>query len=643
MKKTLLVSFLLVGWAMTGQLERQIPSHIPAKDGRIHLLLQEEFHARPSENQYFLEDFNNGIPSTWTVTDNAGTGAVWEAVEDYYGNTLDGTPFVIADSDGAGEVEMDTYLESPVININNNNATVFLGFDFIFTSYSGNEKGDVEVFDGSNWILLARYQDQDFGSWEVPDTAMLNVTPYLNPSFKVRFHYYDANFDWYWALDNVRLYTPPANDLAMAEWAIPFTAIMNEETYFSTLIINLGYQTQDVFEVTVEVIDNLDQIVFQDNVSFTEGNLELHEKLKVNFPQTWTPQSEGDYTVRYSVILSGDEDPANNTYEIPLIVKNFTYETEKIYSFIAYDADNSGNENYLGYFHPENGQFTEIDSVNGLIGNFFIAGDFADIFSRPVLVASDLYNILYFINGDGQAYPYGYDPFLEEVITGIAFRQNGQSYYSTLTSLYKLTPYLDTVKIGSYNLTSPYMIGIAMDSVGTIYGIDLGTDSLYIINPETAQLTPIGYLGMDLNYIQDIGFDKENNILYGTLFGTQDSVYVSGLYTVDLETGQANLIGSLQEDEYSICAYSPAADLHTEFIFLQNWNIYPVPAKDILYMRLPDKFAEWEIFDTTGKILMKGKIKSREEKILIGTLIPGAYWIRIRNDNNSLIRPFIKK
>ena len=64
----------------------------------------------------FLEDFNEGLPDTWTVIDGGSNAFTWTWLTDDAGNTLDDTPFMMADSDAAGiGSTMDEELISPVI------------------------------------------------------------------------------------------------------------------------------------------------------------------------------------------------------------------------------------------------------------------------------------------------------------------------------------------------------------------------------------------------------------------------------------------------------------------------------------------------------------------------------------------------
>ena len=644
MKHLLLIVIMGMNFTLFAQHLLPVNRHVPVPKRNVLLSSSSSGQARPmTPSEYLYENFDNGIPATWTVIDSAGTGAVWQGVTDYYDATLDGTPFAMADSDGAGNVNMDTYLESPVININNNGAPVYLVFDHFYLNYSGNEKGDVEVYDGTQWVLLERYQGDNYGDWDAPEHKIFEVTYLVNPSFKVRFHYYDAHYDFYWAVDNVRVYSPDANDLSMDIWATPYAGIVNEATFFSAVVYNNGYALQNDFSVRAEVLDSNDSLVFTTTENITGAGLAAFEKKKINFSNSWTPTAEGDFTIRYTVNLAGDEDNSNDTWEIPHTARNFRYEAGKIYSFVAYDADQSGDQNYLGYFDAASGAFTPVDSISGMIGDFFTGGEFADFFDHPVLIAADIYNIVYFVHGNGKAYPYGVVPIENDVITGFALRANGSPYFSTSKSLYILTPYLDTLKVGDYNLVDPVMVGITMDNTGNVYGIDLESDKLYSINTSNAQVTEIGPLGVDVDYIQDIGYDRENNVLYGTLYTINGNTSESGLYTIDTSTGQATLVGSASTDNFAICAVAPSNVLQADKEVSLDWKMYPNPVHDMLHIQWKDMPDQWQVVNAQGKVLMEGSVEQKYQTIPVANLPKGMYWLRIRKGKNITAKAFLKK
>lgn len=150
------------------------------------------------------ESFDTVMPADWIITDGGATADTWYVETSYGGSTLDGTSFAFVDSDAAGSVDMDEILETPTLNLSAY-GDLYLEFDHLFNSYSGADIGDVDVYDGTQWVNVYT-TSSDVGVWGAPDHQMIDVSAYVNSEFAVRFHYYNANWDWYWAVDNVKLY-----------------------------------------------------------------------------------------------------------------------------------------------------------------------------------------------------------------------------------------------------------------------------------------------------------------------------------------------------------------------------------------------------------------------------------------------------
>lgn len=154
------------------------------------------------------ESFSQGIPPDWEVIDHTGNGA-WSTNDECDRETDFGpldpiqAPFAIIDSDCLGSVDVDTELWTPALNLSSF-STVILHFDHYFY-YSTDEIGDVDVsVDGGNtWINVARFQGADVG----PETHTVDISSIAagKPNVIIRFHYYDAYWDWFWIVDNIRV------------------------------------------------------------------------------------------------------------------------------------------------------------------------------------------------------------------------------------------------------------------------------------------------------------------------------------------------------------------------------------------------------------------------------------------------------
>ncbi|HVE40725.1 MAG TPA: DUF4394 domain-containing protein [Planctomycetota bacterium] len=86
-----------------------------------------------------------------------------------------------------------------------------------------------------------------------------------------------------------------------------------------------------------------------------------------------------------------------------------------------------------------------------------------------------------------------------------------------------------------------YSNNVAGAATTTLYDIDSGTDSLYIQNPpNTGTLTLVGALGVDT--FNSVGFDISAS---GTAYASLSVAGFPELYTINLTTGAATLVGPL--------------------------------------------------------------------------------------------------
>lgn len=158
-------------------------------------------------------NFSAGIPAGWTIVDGGsggGAAATWTTANP--GNRSIGAPFsapfAIIDSDRAGTTPtQDEQLITPALNASSCAQTI-LEFSNQFRRNAA-EIADVDVSTngGSSWTNALRMQGASDG-YTTPNTKVLDISAAIagNPSnVKVRFHYYNAQFEWWWAIDNVRV------------------------------------------------------------------------------------------------------------------------------------------------------------------------------------------------------------------------------------------------------------------------------------------------------------------------------------------------------------------------------------------------------------------------------------------------------
>ncbi|HEX5043566.1 MAG TPA: hypothetical protein VFV75_11705, partial [Candidatus Polarisedimenticolaceae bacterium] len=118
-------------------------------------------------------------------------------------------PVAMVDSDNAGTgASQNEELITPAINLATA-SSVTLDFDQFFRWYSG---GTVEIADvdvrssvtGGAWVNVLRQQG---ASSPNPDHKTVDITAQAAGAadVQIRFHYYQAAFEWWWQVDNVRV------------------------------------------------------------------------------------------------------------------------------------------------------------------------------------------------------------------------------------------------------------------------------------------------------------------------------------------------------------------------------------------------------------------------------------------------------
>jgi len=150
----------------------------------------------------FYEGFDVFPAAGWTIVDNVASGIVWDSYL-ANGRNVSGvsTDAAMVDSDRGGFNPVDSELVSPVITVASL-STYVLEFDGLLRLYTGIELTDVDInVDALGWVNVGTLTGSN--SY---DPYVMDLTTQLTgaTSFQLRFHYYNAFFDWYSVIDNVR-------------------------------------------------------------------------------------------------------------------------------------------------------------------------------------------------------------------------------------------------------------------------------------------------------------------------------------------------------------------------------------------------------------------------------------------------------
>ncbi len=196
-----------------------INNNASPRTGRITVGTNTFLVHQAGPNTLLEENFNSGIPSTWTVVDGGSGGLngaqTWTTANPCGRTTMTApfsSPFAMVDSDcaGVGPIQ-DEGLITPPFNASGMNR-VLVEFTNQFRYFTGslNEFGDIDVSTngGATWTTIGRFQGADF-DYPTPGGRFVDITSAIapNPSnVRVRFRYYNASFEYWWAIDNVRIY-----------------------------------------------------------------------------------------------------------------------------------------------------------------------------------------------------------------------------------------------------------------------------------------------------------------------------------------------------------------------------------------------------------------------------------------------------
>ena len=159
---------------------------------------------------------------------------------------------------------------------------------------------------------------------------------------------------------------------------------------------------------------------------------------------------------------------------------------------------------------------------------------------------------------------------------GLAFDETTSTLFGvTDTALYSINPSTaGTTLIGYTGISNTIFINLACNSNGQLFSANVTNDQLYSINKTNGTATPVGPLGINISYSQDMEFDQSNDTLYLTgMIYRPGNTYQGNLYTVNTATGAATLKETFQNEApaYRACPY-PTIQRGTTFTGSGNWS-----------------------------------------------------------------------
>lgn len=578
-------------------------------NSRVSASIKKTFNTRSTNaTNYIDESFATQIPATWTVTTANGTGWFWDDGT----NRGYGQGCAIIDSDASGGLDEGS-LTSPTVDASGA-TSLFLEYNFNFQKYASQEpdSGWVEVYDGSSWVWLTGYHADSPGT--LPSLETIDITAYANANLAIRFAYI-ADWCWYFAVSDVVVYEPDTDDVGTM--SIDFGNGLTG-AFDPTATVNNYGSTVQTFNVTMNITGGYTAS------TQTVTTLAAGASQQVTFAN-WNPTA-GTYDVEVYTSLTGDSNNANDTLRQTVVISDLAYTNGTIYGYNAYENSGSGLEDYVVTVDKTTGAQTAV--ALGTTANFLSCGDYVG--DSAVYGVEYFTNDLYLVNGNGITVNIGTITGVTE-ITGMTYDGLNDIIYladwtGTSSDLYTLDMgTMAATLVGP--MTNNLVIAIAAGNAGEVWAIDINSDSLLDINTSTGVASPIGYLGVDIDYAQDIGYDRENDILYGTLYATD-----GGLYTIDVATGTATLVGTFT-DEISMCAVAAANSTVSIQENATTFKMYPNPANNMITINVEND-AMLSISDMTGRIVHSSQINNTAN-ISVSEYNSGVYFVTVVQNNNA--------
>ena len=202
--------------------------------------------------QLINESFDSGLPPSWTVTNAGAASTAWNGVATRSNNSLNGTAFMIADSDAGGSSSTtNTTITTPSFDATGA-SSILLSFDEYFRVYTagGTETGTLEVYNGAAWIQVLQHTEAggSSGSWTSPNTQSIDLTAYASSNMQLRFSY-QAAYDWWWAIDDIVLSAVLPNSTATTVTA-PFQTYLSPNATVALRDPSTGQAIAEVANLT---------------------------------------------------------------------------------------------------------------------------------------------------------------------------------------------------------------------------------------------------------------------------------------------------------------------------------------------------------------------------------------------------------
>ena len=277
----------------------------------------------------YSENFDNGIPSTWTQTTNATDGGFLggnstSLSSQYFSFTNPGSNFVATNDDGCNCDKSNEYLITDVIDLSGYSV---MHATFKTFYYGATYQGATEVAEflystngGATWTSIGTLDPA--GDWE---TQWIDVTAACgNANVQFAFNYQDGG-GWLYGLgiDDFALFAPYNFDVAMESLNMPTTLGLNNAPFtFEGTLRNYGGAT--ITSATINYSVNGGTPVTE---SLSGLSIAPYDTYTWTHTTAWNPSTTGTYSVDfYALPINGtfDQNTSNDNLNVSLEVLTAT-------------------------------------------------------------------------------------------------------------------------------------------------------------------------------------------------------------------------------------------------------------------------------------------------------------------------------
>ncbi|MEN8226423.1 MAG: T9SS type A sorting domain-containing protein, partial [Bacteroidota bacterium] len=486
------------------------------------------------------------------------------------------------------------------------------------------------------------------GNYDIYSEVILALDAYVGEDIYIAFRYQNPNGQWgdQWHIDDIMVVeTNLSHDLACIKLAPVYHASLENPCNPELIVKNFGNSIESAYSVNlvIEGTSYNETIEVNDDLSVLEENI-------IVFPD-WIPAESGTYALNATVILSGDLNPGNDAFSIDCetfspddytdgTVYSLEYEPVKdpLNKSIRLDQE-SGEKTYMqdhGFVYPF--RLAALTWMEGKI--IAVQRDICDVFvmtpSGGFIRIGNIPNIFY-MNG------LAYDE-LSGTLYGVGLEDDAiEDYLYTIDENWHVTEVMPFYQ-------KMFLYGLAINSKGELYAIETADGGLFKIDPDAQQTEDIGIIdGLEYGLqIQDIGFDRINDVLYGTLAVTDGQIFTK----ISTEDASLDIIFNYGYDSpFGACAPIPGVGTGISSLKAEdNLSIYPNPANGVFSvsadLKLQNNEATIQIIDISGKIVYSSRVAAGLDTPLmidISNQQDGLYLLRYQAGNKYFLQKIIKQ